>query len=80
MDKKEKEKPEPSFPAPYEPFNEELAFDIYELRQSQKEYEKIKSELKNAHGNLKNVSMYDLNYKNKEATLLYYQQNERLLE
>lgn len=80
MDKQDKDKPEPSFPVPYDHFNEVLALDIQELRKSQKEYELSKSEFAKANENLKNISPHHHDYRNKELTVLYHQKNEKILE
>lgn len=78
MDKKDK--PEPSFPAPYEPFNEELAFDIQELRQSLKDYEVTKNSVAKSTENLKNVSFDHHDFRNREKTVLYHEERLRILE
>lgn len=75
-----KDKPEPSFPAPYEPFNEEMAFDIHELRQSLKDYEVTKNAVTKSTENLKNVSFDHHDFRNREKTVLYHEERLRVLE
>lgn len=71
MDNKEKQ--EPSFPAPYDHFNEVLASDIQHLRNYIDVRDVTKKDLEKAYLNLKDVSPYHVDFRNREATVLYHE-------
>lgn len=80
MDKKDKDKEEPLFPPPFESFEEELAPEIKNLRESTKMYEYNKLELEKSQAEFKNVSFFHADFLNKEATVNYYHQNMKVAE
>lgn len=75
MEKTGKDKFEPSFPEPFEHFDQELAPDIANLQNAMNELEHNQKEWQQALKEMKNVSFFHSAYKNQEATVLYYQEN-----
>jgi len=80
MEKADKDKIEPSFPEPFEHFDQELAPDIAHLRNAMSQLEHNQKEWQQALKEIKNVSFFHPSHKNQEATVLYYQENVRNLE
>ena len=80
MEKADKHTITPSFPEPFEHFEQELAPDIAGLRDAMTQLEYNQKEWQQALKEIKNVSFFHPAYKNQEATVLYYQDNVRKLE
>lgn len=80
MEKTNKDTVEPSFPEPFEHFDQELAPDIAHLRNAMNQLEHNQKEWQQALKEIKNVSFFHPSHKNQEATVLYYQENVRNLE
>lgn len=80
MENANKETFEPSFPEPFEHFDQELAPDIAHLRNAMNQLEHSQKEWQQALKEMKNVSFFHPSHKNQEATVQYYQENVRNLE
>lgn len=80
MEKADKDKIEPSFPEPFEHFEQELAPDITHLRNAMNQLEHNQKEWQQALKEIKNVSFFHPSHRNYEATVQYYQENVRNLE
>lgn len=80
MEKVDKNRVEPSFPEPFEHFDQELAPDIADLQNAMNQLEYHQKEWQQALKEIKNVSFFHPAYKNQEAMVLYYQENVRNLE
>lgn len=80
MEKTNKDKVEPSFPEPFEHFDQELAPDIAHLRNAMSQLEHNQKEWQQALKEIKNVSFFHPSHRNYEATVQYYQENVRNLE